>query len=165
MPRYLISLTDANAARLEALLGGRIKIEPSYGPLADEPGIVISGLDAVFGYELQAVDERLRTSGPRYHHGGPTGAQANALRAGPDPYGGRGIRVGDHWEPPLGEAPSDEALGLEPPPRSERDQAAWAAPGADDQSNGAGFRHLAATMAKIRARRAAEGHGDEPAAG
>lgn len=85
MPRYLITMTEANAARLEALLGGRIAIVPSYGPLADAEArgeVTISGLDAVFPGEMDDVEQRLRTSGPRYHHGGP-GMRPAAVKVRP----------------------------------------------------------------------------------
>ena len=123
MNLYLIGLTDEQAAELESMLGGRLEIVPSRGPLnsaAQDPGrAVLSELDAVgFDGELEQVAHRLATSGPRYHQGGPETTRAAALRlradAGPDPYGGLGIRVGGHWEPPIGHAPSDEVLGLDP---------------------------------------------------
>ena len=115
MPRYLINLTDAQARKLEAMLGGRIEIVPSWGPLdeanAEADCAVIAGLDAVFDDELPRIFHRLRTSGPRYHHGGPGGEEARLTRLrGRDPYGGRGIPQGDHWEPPIGDAPSDDHL-------------------------------------------------------
>lgn len=120
---YLICLTDEQAAELESMLGGRLEIVASRGPLnsaLQDPGrAVLSACDAVgFDSELADVAHRLATSGPCYHQGGPQTTRAAALRlraqAGPDPYGGLGIRVGGHWEPPVGEAPSDKALGLEP---------------------------------------------------
>lgn len=123
MNLYLINLTDEQAAELESMLGGRLEIVASRGPLnsaLQDPGrAVLSSCDAVgFDSELERVADRLATSGPRYHQGGPEGVRAAALRlraqAGPDPYGGLGIRVGGHWEPPIGWSPSDKALGLEP---------------------------------------------------
>ena len=132
---YLICLSDEQAAKMELMLGGRIEIRPSAGHLDevqhDPSRAIIASLDAVgFNGELAAVADRLATSGPRYHHGGPQPGRRHwpqaplndelaererlRLAAGPDPYGGRGIRVGDHWEPPVGEAPSDKALGLSP---------------------------------------------------
>jgi hypothetical protein len=76
MPRYLISMTGDNARMLESWLGGRIKIVPATGRLpleGGEPdgGATIAGLDAVFDSELALVKERLRSSGPSYHFGGP----------------------------------------------------------------------------------------------
>lgn len=49
MPYYLISLTRENARRLEAMLGSRIEIVPSQGPLDGVTGerAVVSGLDAI----------------------------------------------------------------------------------------------------------------------
>lgn len=82
MPRYLISVPENLAAVLESWLGGPVVIGPEITPV-DHPGwnIRISSLDAVLeDGELAAVDERLRTSGPRYHAGGPTGEQANEIR-------------------------------------------------------------------------------------
>ena len=123
MNLYLIGLTDEQAAELESMLGGRLEIVASRGPLnsaLQDPGrAVLSSCDAAgFDGELADVAHRLATQGPRYHQGGPEGVRAAALRlraqAGPDPYGGRGIRVGGHWEPPISEAPSDKALGLGP---------------------------------------------------
>lgn len=123
MNLYLIGLTDEQAAELESMLGDRIEIVPSRGPLnsaLQDPGrAVLSSCDAAgFDGELADVAHRLATSGPRYHQGGPQATRAAALRlraqAGPDPYGGLGIRVGGHWEPPIGWAASDKALGLEP---------------------------------------------------
>jgi hypothetical protein len=82
MPRYLISLTQANAVKLEAQLGTRGEIVPSTGALSDKrDGAIISGLDAITEEEYAPIRERLATGGPLYHAGGPTGAEANQLRA------------------------------------------------------------------------------------
>lgn len=81
MPRYLISMTQANAARLEAQLGGRIEIVPSTGALSDKrDGAIISGLDAITDGEYEPVRARLASGVLLYHAGGPTGRQANEAR-------------------------------------------------------------------------------------
>lgn len=60
-----------DAQKLERMLGGAISVVPMIG---GAPGSVrVTALDAVFPDELSEVIERLRTSGPRYHAGGPTG--------------------------------------------------------------------------------------------
>jgi hypothetical protein len=68
MPRYLLTVSDADAARLERWLGFRLIITPGTG--VSEP-VDIAGLDAVNDDELSQVDARLRTGGPLYHAGGP----------------------------------------------------------------------------------------------
>jgi hypothetical protein len=134
MPRYLISLTDENAAKLESRLGGALRIIPAWGDSFSGP--LIASLDAVADKELEPVLDRLAAGVSMYHHGGPPGSRGKihragcdelctasgpeaalkryaeklAERAGPDPYGGRGIRVGDHWEPPIGAMPGDRLL-------------------------------------------------------
>jgi len=81
MPRYLISLTQANAALLEAQSGTRGEIVPSTGSLSDKrDGAIISGLDAITDEEYAPIRERLATGGPLYHAGGPTGWQAEEDR-------------------------------------------------------------------------------------
>jgi hypothetical protein len=85
MPRYLISLTQENARRLEAMLGGRIEIVPSQGPLDGVTGerAVVSGLDAITDEEYGPIGRRLSAGCPLYHAGGP------------------GRREPDHEEPAL----------------------------------------------------------------
>lgn len=81
MPRYLIGMTQANAAVLEQLLGGRVEIVPSTGALTDKrDGAIISGLDAITDEEYDPIRARLATGPPLYHAGGPTGRQANEAR-------------------------------------------------------------------------------------
>jgi hypothetical protein len=76
MPAYLINLTVSQAMKLEAMLGGRVEIVPSPGPLAEAEvtpdRAVIASVDAVgFAGELDEITDRLSTSGPRYHYRGP----------------------------------------------------------------------------------------------
>jgi len=73
--RYLLTLSDANAAVLEAMLGGRIEIVPSRGLLSEVTGerAVVAGLDGITDGEYEHIAARLRTSGPLYHAGGPGG--------------------------------------------------------------------------------------------
>ena len=101
MARYLILVTDENAARLESWLGSKVQLVPFRGDepvdlLADlragEDGHIpdyeraeadrrlarikpvdIAGLDAVTDEDVAPALERLRTGGPIYHAGGPTG--------------------------------------------------------------------------------------------
>jgi hypothetical protein len=68
--RYLITVTDANAARLESLLGGGLLITSMPG--GPNMGVPIAGLDAVTSDETRPVHDRLRTRGPLYHAGGPS---------------------------------------------------------------------------------------------
>lgn len=79
MPRYLISLTQENARRLETMLGGRIEIVLSESPLDGVTGerAVVSGLDAITDEEYGPIGRRLRPGSPLYHAGGPG-------RRGPD---------------------------------------------------------------------------------
>lgn len=100
MPRYVITVTDEDAARLEKWLGGRIIIMPAYDPgldllagLRTAEGFVpdgkravadeilekvrpagLTGVDAVTDEELTFLDDRLKAGGPLYHAGGPGGA-------------------------------------------------------------------------------------------
>lgn len=71
MACYLLTVTDADAARLERWLGFRTVIIPVSG--GSEP-VVIAGLDAITDEEHEFIARRLRTSGPLYHAGGPTGS-------------------------------------------------------------------------------------------
>jgi hypothetical protein len=97
MPRYVITVTDKDAARLEKWLGGRVIIMPAYDPgldllasLRTAEGLVpddkravadeilekvrpagLAGIDAVSDAELRSVDARLRTGFAIYHAGGP----------------------------------------------------------------------------------------------
>ena len=98
MPRYLISVTEANAAKLESWLGSKVQIVPFLGDppedfltdLRVEDGHIpdyhraeadrriarfspvdIAGLDAVTDDELAPILARLRTGGPIYHVKGP----------------------------------------------------------------------------------------------
>ncbi len=75
MPRYLISLTQENARRLEAMIGGRIEIVPSEGPLDGVTGerAVVSGLDAITDEEYGPIGRRLSSGGPLYHADRPGG--------------------------------------------------------------------------------------------
>lgn len=66
--RYLLTVTDADAARLERWSGFRTVITPAGG--GSEPA-VIAGLDAITDEEYEFIARRLRTSGPLYHAGGP----------------------------------------------------------------------------------------------
>ena len=70
--RYLITLTDRNAELMERWFGHGVHITPSEW-LAS--GVVVAvpvaGLDAITDEEYEHIAQRLRTSGPRYHHGGP----------------------------------------------------------------------------------------------
>lgn len=68
MARYLLTVTDADAARLERWLGFRTVITPASG--VSEP-VTVAGLDAITDEEYEFIARRLRTSGPRYHAGGP----------------------------------------------------------------------------------------------
>jgi hypothetical protein len=69
MPRYLLTVSDADAARLERWLGFRLIITPGTG--VSEP-VDIAGLDAITDEEYQFIGRRLSTSGPLYHAGGPS---------------------------------------------------------------------------------------------
>lgn len=74
MPRYLISLTDAGAEKLEAMLGGRIEIVRSPGGLRDAEErdcAIIAGLDAVTEEEAAPIRGRVASRGPLYHVKGP----------------------------------------------------------------------------------------------
>lgn len=99
MPRYLITVTEEDAQRLEKWLGPAFGVfimpitpdgEDLLADLREPDGHVpdyhraeadqrlekvrpaaIAGLDAVTDDELAAVDERLKESGPLYHAGGP----------------------------------------------------------------------------------------------
>jgi hypothetical protein len=67
--RYLLTVTDADAARLERWLGFRTVILPA-AVGAHQP-VTIAGLDAITDEEVEFIARRLRTSGPIYHAGGP----------------------------------------------------------------------------------------------
>ena len=75
MPRYLINMAESQAAKLEAMLGGRIEIVPSMGHLDDAwdgyERAIISGLDAVTDEEAEPIRRRLASGGPLYHVKGP----------------------------------------------------------------------------------------------
>jgi hypothetical protein len=68
VPRYLLTVSDADTARLERWLGFRLIITPGTG--VSEP-VDIAGLDAITDEEHAFIARRLRTSGPLYHAGGP----------------------------------------------------------------------------------------------
>jgi hypothetical protein len=84
MPRYVISLTPANARRLERWLGGPLEIGPEGHPGA----AAITSLDAITDEEFAIVQDRLNNSGPLYHHGGAAFADAAEPpgRHGPAPH-------------------------------------------------------------------------------
>ena len=65
MARYLLTVTDSDAARLERWAGGRKVIAPASG-IGAEP-VTVAGLDAITGEEYEFIARRLRTSGPLYH--------------------------------------------------------------------------------------------------
>lgn len=68
MAFYLLTVTDADAARLECWLGGGLFLAFAAG--AHQP-VTVAGLDAVTDEEYEFIARRLRTSGPLYHAGGP----------------------------------------------------------------------------------------------
>ena len=78
MPRYLLTVSDADAARLERWLGFRLIITPGTG--VSEP-VDVAGLDAVTDGELAEVYARLRAGGPLYHATGPTTVGREAARS------------------------------------------------------------------------------------
>jgi hypothetical protein len=65
--RYLITVRDEDAGKLEMRLGGALYVAWT----RPAGNVLIAGLDAVSDDELTEIDERLRTSGPLYHAGGP----------------------------------------------------------------------------------------------
>lgn len=70
MALYLLRVTADDARALERWLGGALRI----GPVGlGEPGVPVTGLDAVTAEECTAITERLATGGPLYHAGGPGG--------------------------------------------------------------------------------------------
>jgi hypothetical protein len=78
VPRYLLTVSDADAARLERWLGFRLIITPGTG--VSEP-VDVAGLDAVTDGELAEVYARLRAGGPLYHATGPTTVGREAARS------------------------------------------------------------------------------------
>jgi hypothetical protein len=56
---------------LEGWLAGQLSIGPRRSALS----VAVTGLDAVTAQEIPLVLERLRTTGPRYHAGGPGARQ------------------------------------------------------------------------------------------
>lgn len=79
--RYLLTITDEDAARLERWLGGALIIGPVMPPgltgqilrpfMGDVEPVTVTGLDAITDAEYKSIARRLRTSGPPYHAGGP----------------------------------------------------------------------------------------------
>lgn len=79
--RYLLTVTDETAARLERWLGGKLLISPAtpdglmgdvLAPFMGDVGPAeVAGLDAITDAEYKPIGRRLRTSGPLYHQGGP----------------------------------------------------------------------------------------------
>ena len=76
MARYLLTVTDDDAARLERWLGFRAVITPASG--GSEP-VAVAGLDAITDEEYEFIARRLRSSGPLYHAGGPSSATPPAV--------------------------------------------------------------------------------------
>lgn len=70
MAFYLLTVTDADAVRLERWLGTGLFLASAAG--AHQP-VTVAGLDAITGEEYEFIARRLRTSGPLYHAGGPRG--------------------------------------------------------------------------------------------
>lgn len=68
MARYLLTVADADAARLERWLGGGLFLASAAG--AHQP-VTVAGLDAVTDEECEVIARRLRTAGPLYHAVGP----------------------------------------------------------------------------------------------
>ena len=74
--RYLLTITDEDAVRLERWLGGRL----SLAPLAVGRSVTVAGLDAITDEEYEFIGRWLSSSGPLYHappkapHGYRTGA-------------------------------------------------------------------------------------------
>jgi hypothetical protein len=67
MAKYLLTVPDQLAWRLERWLGCALQIAPP--GMAD--GVPVAGLDAVTEDEIAAVTARLAAGGPQYHAGGP----------------------------------------------------------------------------------------------
>jgi hypothetical protein len=68
MARYLLTVTDDDAERLERWLGTGMFLAAAVG--AHQP-VTVAGLDAITDEEYEVIARRLRTSGPLYHAGGP----------------------------------------------------------------------------------------------
>lgn len=123
MPRYLLTMSAAQAAKLEAMLGSAVVITPAVagdvpGHAQGPPGrwpprAVVAGLDGITDEEYEVIARRLRTSGPLYHAGGPPGTREAAgktryhitLCIVPDPAGNTEVPVVDE------EFDSNEPLG------------------------------------------------------
>jgi hypothetical protein len=58
MPRYLITVTDENAAALEAMRGSALRIGPAWEDTFQ--GVLIAELDAVTDGEAALISSRLR---------------------------------------------------------------------------------------------------------
>jgi hypothetical protein len=77
--RYLLTITDEDAVRLERWLGGQLVISPVLpGGLTGEilkpftgdvEPVTVAGLNAITDKEYKVIARRLRTGGPLYHAG------------------------------------------------------------------------------------------------
>jgi hypothetical protein len=74
--RYLLTITDEDAARLEKWLGGALIIGPAHLQ-REGAACFVAGLDAITEVEAELIARRLSAFGPVYHAGGPAGDAAH----------------------------------------------------------------------------------------